>query len=120
MGFHQEQQIAPFNVVGVMELPPATEPRWVSEFMNAGIQLRAPLKPVLIASRYCGDNDHNEPTTPTAAESRISVRDVCPPAPRKRKAPSGSAWWRFDAGREFFVPADLESVFVRRHVKRAK
>ncbi|GAB2280503.1 hypothetical protein Dimus_015130 [Dionaea muscipula] len=140
MGFQEKPQIEVDDgggCGGVVEIPQPAEPKkWVvSNIVSAaaqppGIQLRAPLKPILIACRSssgCGDNGGRGeelygrlPTTPTSAESRIPAKLPCPPAPRKRKASSSSWKCGLNGVREFFNPPDLETVFIRRHAERAR
>ncbi|KAL6011421.1 hypothetical protein ACLOJK_001869 [Asimina triloba] len=102
------------------------------KWVIAGIPLRTPLKPINTAQSEKGaenqedgctttasvkEEEEDACSTPTAKEARIPERLSCPPAPRKRKSPSGC---NFSGVREFFCPpADLDSVFVRR-VERAK
>ncbi|GER36878.1 hypothetical protein STAS_13247 [Striga asiatica] len=82
----------------------------------AGIQIRAPLKQISTkAADYYEDEDSACATTPTARESRITGKLICPAAPRKRR-PSSKC--NFNGVREFFNPPDLESVFIC-HAERA-
>lgn len=55
-------------------------------------------------------------STPTGEESRIPSLLSCPPAPTKRSttSPSSSKYYQQNRVMEFFMPPDLESVFVRR------
>nr|XP_011457538.1 PREDICTED: uncharacterized protein LOC105349473 [Fragaria vesca subsp. vesca] len=92
------------------------------KWVMAGIQLRAPLKPIYtnaVAEINEGNDDVGEEecgsTTPTAVEARIPTRMTCPPPPRKRKSVASKC----NYVREFFTPPDLESVFIRRHVESA-
>ncbi|EPS71845.1 hypothetical protein M569_02922, partial [Genlisea aurea] len=67
------------------------------------------LKPISTGGkRDAAEEEGNFPATPTAPDSRIPERLVCPPAPKKRKAVSLG---RCYGGREFFNPPDLESIF---------
>ncbi|GMH01568.1 hypothetical protein Nepgr_003407 [Nepenthes gracilis] len=84
------------------------------KWVIAGIQLRAPLKPIF-TTRVDGDGEEHCLTTPTSEESRIPAKLPCPPPPRKRK-PKPSPRCNFDGVKEFFTPPDLETVFIRRHV----
>ncbi|KAG6390074.1 hypothetical protein SASPL_151553 [Salvia splendens] len=79
------------------------------KWVIAGIAIRAPLKPVSTKPRDGGGEDGEESTTPTARESRIPEKSACPAPPRKRRPASAC-----QVAREFFIPPDLESVFIRR------
>ncbi|CAA0823421.1 Unknown protein [Striga hermonthica] len=76
----------------------------------AGIPIRAPLKQISTnkAADY-EDEDSARSTSPTARESRITGKLICPPAPRKRRPASTC---HFNGAREFFNPPDLASVFI--------
>ncbi|XP_057948453.1 cyclin-dependent protein kinase inhibitor SMR6-like [Malania oleifera] len=104
------------------------------KWVIAGIPLRAPLRPIYPKPAPAekakkqrkeegegegegeGEEEEEEEeyiSTPTGEESRISTRQACPAAPRKRKP----AAVRCHGGvvREFFTPPDdLESIFIRR------
>ncbi|KAL3640105.1 hypothetical protein CASFOL_015073 [Castilleja foliolosa] len=85
-----------------------------SEWVIAGISIRAPLKPISTKAN-CEDDDGACSTTPTARDSKIPEKLVCPAAPRKRR-PTPTC--NFNGVREFFNPPDLESVFIC-HAERA-
>ncbi|XP_027154500.1 cyclin-dependent protein kinase inhibitor SMR6 [Coffea eugenioides] len=85
------------------------------KWVIAGITIRAPMKSISTKGKGEYEEDDGRSTTPTARESRIPERLPCPPAPRKRRPTSTC---HFNGGREFFIPPDLESVFIR-HVERA-
>lgn len=56
-------------------------------------------------------------STPTGEESRIPSLLSCPPAPTKRSTTSPASsmkYYQHNRVMEFFIPPDLESVFVRR------
>ncbi|XP_068643835.1 cyclin-dependent protein kinase inhibitor SMR6 [Aristolochia californica] len=93
------------------------------KWVIAGVSLRAPLKPINTKSSSeketqseVEEAEEGCSTTPTAEEARIPESLPCPPAPRKRRS---SSKCRFSGARDFFVPPDLDSVFIRR-VERAK
>ncbi|CAL1395244.1 unnamed protein product [Linum trigynum] len=96
------------------------------KWVISGISLRAPLKPIYTTAAAekdaCGEVDdepYGSPTTPKSEEARIPARLPCPPPPRKRRATSLKRNCNGGGAREFFVPPDLDTVFVRRHVQRA-
>ncbi|KAL5552823.1 hypothetical protein UlMin_040224 [Ulmus minor] len=105
MGFPEKQQVE-------VALD-SDNKKWVI----AGIPLRAPLKPVYTKNQREGGEEEECSTTPTGEEARIPTRLTCPPAPRKKKA---SSKCNCSGVKEFFTPPDLESVFLVRHVERAK
>lgn len=109
--------------MGVSEKPIKVEGGVVVEteskkWVVAGISVRSPLKPVFIKpvvgkEQYDDVEEEEEecPTTPTAEEAKIPIRIMtCPPAPKKPKV---SSKCQFDGFRDFFIPPDLDSVFIR-------
>lgn len=87
------------------------------KWVIAGFAIRAPLRCISTKPRegYVEDDEDKQSTTPTSKEAKIPKKLKCPPAPRKQpQTPS----CQFNGGREFFIPPDLESVFIRR-VERA-
>ncbi|KAG8384863.1 hypothetical protein BUALT_Bualt04G0162600 [Buddleja alternifolia] len=82
------------------------------KWVIAGIAIRAPLKHISTKAReecFEDEDDDARSTTPTARESRIPEKLSCPAAPRKRRpTPTCS----FNGVREYFIPPDLESVFI--------
>lgn len=89
------------------------------KWVIAGISLRSPLKPIATKPREdCTAEDEcgGGSTTPTARESRIPEKFSCPPAPRKRRP--ASTCHHLTGAIEFFIPPDLESVFMC-HAERA-
>ncbi|CAI0462505.1 unnamed protein product [Linum tenue] len=93
------------------------------KWVISGISLRAPLKPIFTerdaGDGWVDDEKYGSPTTPKSEEARIPARLPCPPPPRKRRATSLKRNCNGGGAREFFVPPDLETVFVCRHVQRA-
>ncbi|XAR65102.1 hypothetical protein NMG60_11009075 [Bertholletia excelsa] len=86
------------------------------KWVIAGISIRTPLKPILtypVEKQQEKRDEDDEVSTPTAEDARIPARLPCPPAPRKRRAASRCHVYN-SAGREFFTPPDLETVFIRR------
>lgn len=84
-----------------------------------GIELRHPLKPIFTKCKERVDVEESESsksttTTPTCAKSRISSSLGCPPAPKKRKPARSWHYSNYGAVKEFFVPPDLETIFIRR------
>ncbi|GMH31122.1 hypothetical protein Nepgr_032965 [Nepenthes gracilis] len=87
------------------------------KWVIAGIELRAPLKPIFTAAVMDGDGEEYCSTTPTSDDLRIPANLPCPPAPRKRKPKPNPSWCNFNGvAKEFFTPPDLETVFILRHV----
>ncbi|KAL0408574.1 UNVERIFIED_CONTAM: Cyclin-dependent protein kinase inhibitor SMR8 [Sesamum radiatum] len=87
------------------------------KWVMSGITLRAPLKPIFTKPLERTEAEEEFfSTTPTSVESRIPSRQVCPPAPKKRKPASSSSrsTCQYRGVREFFNPPDLESIFIRR------
>ncbi|KAM7487267.1 hypothetical protein LguiB_024751 [Lonicera macranthoides] len=83
------------------------------KWVVAGISVGSPLKPLVGKVQYNDVEEEEEecPTTPTAEEAKIPIRIMtCPAAPKKRKA---SSKCQFDGFRDFFIPPDLDSVFIR-------
>ncbi|XP_068638931.1 cyclin-dependent protein kinase inhibitor SMR6-like [Aristolochia californica] len=92
------------------------------KWVIAGVSLRSPLRPLNKKSvsekesqSEVEEDEEGCSTTPTAEEARIPERLPCPSAPRKGRP---SAKCRFTGARDFFVPPDLDSVFILR-VERA-
>ncbi|XP_019161467.1 PREDICTED: uncharacterized protein LOC109158102 [Ipomoea nil] len=92
------------------------------KWVIAGIAIRAPLKPIStkppppIVEESEESSENECSTTPTARGSRIPEKLPCPPAPRKRRPANSTC--HYNGARDFFIPPDLESVFIR-HVERA-
>ncbi|KAG8383229.1 hypothetical protein BUALT_Bualt05G0162700 [Buddleja alternifolia] len=80
------------------------------KWVISGISVRSPLKPILAKTNEV-EEEKECCTTPTSAGSRISTKMACPPAPKKRKS---SSRCHYGGVREFFVPPDLETIFIRR------
>lgn len=90
------------------------------KFVIAGISIRASLKPINTKPRAkenedCEEESLSSSTTPTAKETRIPEKLTCPPAPRKLRPTSRCNC--YGTG-EFFIPPDLETIFIR-HFEKA-
>ncbi|KZV32935.1 hypothetical protein F511_01446 [Dorcoceras hygrometricum] len=88
------------------------------KWVIAGISIWEPIKS--ISTKHIEGHETEEEqgacsTTPTARESKIPERLLCPPAPRKRRPASRC---HLKGNREFFNPPELESIFIR-HAERA-
>lgn len=88
--------------------------------------LRSPLKPIHTNrddnKKECEEMheqveyDEEKCTTPTSDESRIPTSRIfqCPGAPKKRKSSSNKfQFGSKNAGREFFSPPELETLFMQ-------